>query len=91
MREPPCAAHRHTLTAAQPGRITGIDNRKLAKLAKLAGAPAAKAAGLEMHVRLGDAVEIGRELCTVHAETHGELHYALAYAAADGAIFTVAE
>ncbi len=91
MREPPCAAHRHTLTAARPGRITGIDNRKLAKLAKLAGAPAAKAAGLEMHVRLGDAVEIGRELCTVHAETHGELHYALAYAAADGAIFTVAE
>jgi len=91
MREPPRSSHRHTLTAARAGRIAEMDNRKLAKLAKLAGAPAAKAAGVEMHVRCGDAIENGSPLCTIHAETHGELDYALAYAAADGAIFTVAE
>lgn len=89
MRTPPVSSHRHTLTAARPGKITEMDNRKLAKIAKLAGAPAAKAAGIEMHVRRGDVVETGADLCTVHAESKGELDYALAYAAADGAIFTV--
>ena len=91
MRVPPVSSHRHTLTAARAGRIHDMDNRKLAKIAKLAGAPAAKAAGVEMHVRLGDTVEPGAPLCTVHAESHGELEYALAYTAMDGAIFTVTE
>jgi thymidine phosphorylase len=58
-----------------------MDNRKLAKLAKLAGAPDSKAAGVEMHVRLGDARRTGDPLCTVHADTPGELEYALDYAA----------
>ena len=50
-----------------------------------------KAAGLEMHVRLGDLVEPGSPLCTVHAESRGELEYALAFTTTDGAIFTVIE
>ncbi len=91
MRVPPISSHRHTLTAARAGRILDMDNRKLSKIAKLAGAPAAKAAGVEMHVRLGDMVEPGAPLCTVHAQSRGELEYALAYTAMDGAIFTVAE
>lgn len=89
MRTPPESSHRHTLTAARSGKISEMDNRKLAKIAKLAGAPAAKAAGIEMHVRRGDIVESGAELCTIHAESRGELHYALAYAAGEDAIFTV--
>jgi thymidine phosphorylase len=64
-------------SAARRGR----DNRKIARLAKLAGAPEAKAAGVEMHVRLGEVVAAGQPLCTVHAETPGELDYAIEYAA----------
>jgi len=71
------------LLAATAGRIAVIDNRRLGRLAKLAGAPDAKAAGLIMHVRLGDAVDAGTPLLTVHAETAGELDYAMAYAAAN--------
>jgi thymidine phosphorylase len=62
--------------------VSSIDNRKIARLAKLAGAPEAKAAGVEMHVRVGDIVEVGQPVCTLHAETPGELDYALDYAAA---------
>lgn len=91
MRVPPTSSHRHTLTASRPGRISYLDNRKLAKLAKLAGAPVAKAAGVEMHVRLGDLVDHGSPFCTVHAENRGELEYALAFAESDGAIFSVTE
>jgi thymidine phosphorylase len=83
MREPPVALHRHSVVSARTGKVTAIDNRRLAKLAKLAGAPEAKAAGLELHVRLGTHVERSQPLYTVHAEAVGELDYALHYARAN--------
>lgn len=88
LREPPQSVHRRPLVAERSAVIGAIDNRKLAKLAKLAGAPEAKAAGLELHVRSGDRLEKGQPLCTVHAEAPGELDYALSYAAANRDIFT---
>jgi thymidine phosphorylase len=90
MRNPPVSTHRRPLVARRAGLILDVDNRKIAKLAKLAGAPEAKAAGVELHVRLGDFVADGQPLCTVHADARGELAYALDYAAANPA-FTVRE
>ena len=84
MRDIPCAGHRHIVVAASAGRIAAIDNRRLAKTAKLAGAPRDPAAGLELHVRLGDTLERGAPLFTLHAESQGGLDYALAYLAAGG-------
>jgi thymidine phosphorylase len=81
MRTPPRASRRRPLPAPDAGLVASIDNRKIARLAKLAGAPEAKAAGVEMHVRLGEVVAAGQPLCTVHAETPGELDYAIEYAA----------
>ncbi len=54
MRVPPKAQFRKSLTAPREGVLTAIDNRRLSRLAKLAGAPQDKAAGVELHVRLGD-------------------------------------
>ncbi len=39
---------------ARDGIVGAIDNRRLSRLAKLAGAPEDKAAGIELHVRVGD-------------------------------------
>jgi thymidine phosphorylase len=58
--------------------------------AKLAGAPESKAAGVHLAVQVGARVSAGAPLCTVHAETPGELHYALDYAAANPDIIEVA-
>lgn len=91
MRLPPTSSHRQSLITEHSGRIDAIDNRKIAKLAKLAGAPDQKAAGVELHVKLGETVAIGQPLCTVHAVAAGELAYALDYAAANADIFKVAE
>lgn len=66
-----------------------IDNCKIARLAKLAGAPGSKAAGVELHVELGEPVSSGQPLCTVHAESPGELAYALDYAAANPDVVVV--
>ena len=57
----------------------------IARLAKLAGAPDDKAAGVDLHVRLGDLVASGQPLCTVHAESPGELAYAFDFAAGQSA------
>jgi thymidine phosphorylase len=86
MREIPLAAIQRPITALHAGRVTHINNRKLARLAKLAGAPDAKAAGLDMHVQLGDEVAAGQPLATLHAEAVGEAAYALDYAAANADI-----
>jgi thymidine phosphorylase len=90
LRTPAVATHTHTVAAAQRGQVTTIDNRRLARVAKLAGAPRAPAAGLELHVPLGTAVEQGQPLFTVHAEATGELAYALAYVQAQPSIVRVA-
>lgn len=83
MRTPPVARYTQSLDARRQGRIGAIDNRKVARLAKLAGAPDDKAAGVEMHVRIGDAVADGQPLCTVHSDSPGELAYALEFARAN--------
>src|SRR3546814_2569079 len=60
MRTPPVAAQTHPIVAARAGRVVHIDNRKLARLAQLAGAPDAQPAGLHMETRIGEAVERGQ-------------------------------
>lgn len=82
LRTPPTAPYQHSLTALSYGRVTSIDNRRIARVAKLAGAPGSKSAGVEMHVRLGDEVSSGQPLYTIHAETPGEIEYSLDYVAA---------
>jgi thymidine phosphorylase len=79
LRQPGIAALRDPVVAERSGHVSGIDNRRLARVAKLAGAPDAAAAGLELHVGLGDRVERGQPLFTLHAEAPGELAYAKEY------------
>lgn len=73
----PTAPYTKTLCAKKKGKISRIDNRLLSRLAKLAGAPQSKAAGVKLLTSLNSFVEIGQPLFTVHAETQGELRYAL--------------
>jgi len=91
MREPPVAPFTRPVTASRTGRIATMDNRRLARVAKLAGAPLDVAAGLVLHVHLGQLVQPGQPLFTVHAEAAGELEYALAYARESGGIISVGE
>lgn len=87
LRTPARAEFRKDIVAEARGRVRAIDNRRLAKLAKLAGAPAAKASGVELHAKVGSDLERGATLFSIHAETRGELEYALDYLTANGDIF----
>jgi thymidine phosphorylase len=90
MRVPPTAQHRRAVTMRHSGLVDRIDSRKLSRVAKLAGAPDAKAAGVELHVRLGAPVSRGAPAYTVHAESPGELDYAFAYVEANPDIVALA-
>ena len=89
LREPPRAEHVQPLVAAQAGHVLEIDNRKLSRLAKLAGAPQRPAAGVQLLTRLGDRVEANQPLLLLHAQTPGELAYALDYARTAGSIIRI--
>jgi thymidine phosphorylase len=91
MRKPPVAKHRKAILADRAGRVAAVDNRRIARVAKLAGAPAAKASGVDLFARLGDEVERGTPLYSVEAESPGELEYAVAYVTANPNIVEVAE
>jgi thymidine phosphorylase len=80
MRLPRKAAYLHVLVSPHQGRVVAIDNRNLARIAKLAGAPKSQAAGVSFHAPLGSALEVGQPYLTIHAESPGELAYARAYA-----------
>jgi thymidine phosphorylase len=79
-RLPPRAKFQYDVLADHKGMIASIDNRTLARVAKLAGAPKSPASGLEFHAPLGKHVDKGDVLYTIHAESEGELLYARNYA-----------
>jgi len=75
------AEHTYDVVADREGRVSQIDNRYISRLAKLAGAPHAKGAGVKLYAPLGTTLKKGQPLFTVYAETKSELDYALAYLA----------
>lgn len=79
MKALPDSSYQHGEVATAAGTLTTIDNRQLARLAKLAGAPATAAAGLRLHVRVGDKITVGQALFTLCSGTIGEQQYALEF------------
>ena len=79
LRQPPQARYRYNLQAESDGCLSRIDNRLLSQLAKLAGAPADQAAGIVVYKKLGETVSRGETLLTLHAQSPGELDYAVEF------------
>lgn len=86
--EPSVARHRHVVHAWRPGTLRAIDNRHLARIAKLAGAPGSSGAGVDCRWKLGDRIQAGEPLFEVYAGSRGELAYALDFANNQADIFS---
>lgn len=87
--EPRTAPYIRPVLAQRAGRIERIDNRRLARIAKLAGAPGSVVAGVDSRVRIEDTVRAGEPLFHIHAQTPGELEYAFEYATAHPDVFEI--
>ncbi|MEM0226637.1 MAG: AMP phosphorylase [Thermofilaceae archaeon] len=68
-----------TIYAERDGVVTWVNNTAVATLARLAGAPKDKGAGVLLHAKLGDVVKKGDPLLTVHSEHSTKLQAAEAY------------
>ena len=73
---PPLAPHSFEVLAVADGVVTGINNLQLARIARLAGAPKAAGAGVDLLRRIGDPVTRGQPLYRVHAAYRNELTFA---------------
>ncbi|MFG1489268.1 thymidine phosphorylase, partial [Oceanospirillum sp. HFRX-1_2] len=78
-KQPGIAHYQYSWSSERTGTVTEIDNRDLAKLAKLAGAPEDLAAGVTLDVKLGHRVSEGDTLLMIHAESPGALNYAIEF------------
>ncbi len=79
LKDIPQSKYQSPYLAKRSGIVTAIDNRRISRVAKLAGAPIDKVAGVDLHVSIGSKISIGMPLFTIHGGSKGELNYALAY------------
>lgn len=78
-KNPVAGSLQHQVLAEKNGTVVEIDNRRLAKIAKLSGAPSDAGAGVLYLAPLGKQVVQGEPLFTIYADSKGELAYALKY------------
>jgi AMP phosphorylase len=66
-----------TFAAETGGYVTQIDNKAITTIARQAGAPEDKGAGVYLHVKVGEKVKEGQPLFTIHAESEVRLEQAI--------------
>lgn len=64
------------ICAHKSGKVISIDGKRMTSVARMAGCPADKSAGIYIHMRLGEQVKKGDALFTIYAETKDKLDYA---------------
>lgn len=72
----PEASYTYEVISRKTGIVAEIDNSLVAKIARIAGSPKDKAAGVYLRVRKGIKVQRGRGLFTIYAEHKSKLGYA---------------
>ncbi|WP_374409545.1 thymidine phosphorylase family protein [Hydrogenophaga sp.] len=75
-QRPPLGELTHEVRAQAAGVVVGIDNLQIAQVARLAGAPKVKGAGVDLMCRLGDQVEAGQTLYRIHASYRSDMAFA---------------
>ncbi len=66
----------HDVLSTKSGRVTGIDNMLISRIARIAGAPTDKGAGIYLYKHIGNKVKRGEKLFTIYSESEHEFEYA---------------
>lgn len=87
-RTEPVALGKLTLDLAAPadGVVTAIDGYRLARIARLAGAPIDKGAGIDLFHKIGDPVRAGEALYRIHACLRSDFGFASDMAAEENGV-----
>ncbi|MBS3136504.1 AMP phosphorylase [Candidatus Woesearchaeota archaeon] len=66
----------YSFPAKKSGKIVEINNGDIAKLARIAGAPQNKSAGIYLYKHVGDHVRKGENIFTIYSDTDSKIEYA---------------
>jgi thymidine phosphorylase len=80
----------HDVVAPRDGKVAAIDCHLIARIARLAGAPMEKGAGIDLMCKVGDAVGQGESLYRIHATSQTGLGFACELAAESSGFEVVA-
>jgi len=75
-----------TLTSRFEGAVVAVRNKSIVRIARSAGAPKDKGAGVYIHKKRGDVVKAGDPLITIYAEKEWKLDNAIEVARAEAPI-----
>ncbi|MDE1797970.1 MAG: AMP phosphorylase [Candidatus Micrarchaeota archaeon] len=67
----------HRVLAQASGRISHLDNKLLSRIARAAGAPLDKGAGLFLYCQKGDVLKAGQPIMDIYADSDAKLDMAL--------------
>jgi AMP phosphorylase len=73
--EIPLARYEYDLIAKHDGKVVSVNNLLTAKVARIAGAPENKGAGIYLYRHIGDKVTKGKRLFTVYADSKQKIEY----------------
>ena len=75
--------HTHVVVASMDGIVDGIDCYRIARIARVAGAPTDKGAGIDLFKKIGDPVQKGESLYRIHAMHATDFRFATEMASTD--------
>jgi thymidine phosphorylase len=75
-RRPTLGGLVHDVVAEADGVVTDVDNVRIARIARLAGAPQSPGAGVELYCALGDRVSRGQPLYRIYSTNPSEREFA---------------
>ncbi|MEZ0393874.1 MAG: AMP phosphorylase [Desulfurococcaceae archaeon] len=75
--EIPLGKHSYTIRSHMEGAVTHIDNAAITMIARAAGAPGDKGAGVQLHAKVGYRVNKGDPLITIYSNSYPRLEDAL--------------
>jgi len=73
----PVGEYTYEVVSDRTGRVSHVDNRILANIARAAGAPRDKGAGVVLFCEHGDKVKKGEPMFRIHAESEAKLDFAI--------------
>jgi AMP phosphorylase len=73
------AKFKRDILAKKSGKIFEIDNKKIARLARVAGCPIDKFAGLYLPLNTGDLIKKGEKIVTIYSESKARLNQAIEF------------